>query len=152
MGHRKGHEYRHLSLNQSGYRIHRLLWRQFIPGNRLPPTLGRGLESRPARSHCTVGWHEEPLTCVVLSRDGRMAATTSWDAQVRLWDVTHERQLASTGGSLSGFWNASFSPDETRVAAGGATGYIKILDVGSGQEVLTLPGLDQFVAFLPDGD
>jgi len=74
-----------------------------------------------------------------ISPDGRFLAVASQQGYVRLWDMATLRPAATLGSFLIGAHSAAFSPDGTRLAAGGdADEAVKIWDVDSRQELLTL--------------
>ncbi len=90
---------------------------------------------------------------VAWSPDGRMLAVVS-SIGVYLYDSTTLGQpqfLESDVYVIS----VTFSPDGKLLAAGGAEGTIKLWDMASGQEILTLhrdtPQLIEHVTFSPDG-
>jgi WD40 repeat protein len=76
------------------------------------------------------------------------------EPEVLVLDAESGRQvcppLKGHTGALS---SLSFSPDGKRVATGGQAGTVKIWDVATGQETLTLKGIGVLtgLAFSPDG-
>jgi WD40 repeat protein/tRNA A-37 threonylcarbamoyl transferase component Bud32 len=107
-------------------------------------------------SPLNIGLDEEAMS-VAFSPDGGSLAVASWTS-VRLWD-------ARTGGLLHTFADhaavlrAVFSPDGRQVAAaldspeGGAAGIVKVWNVVTGQETVSIPEKSMhFTAeFSPDG-
>ena len=76
---------------------------------------------------------------VSISPDGKFVAVTSQRGYVRLWDLATWRPAATLGSFLIGTHSVSFSPDGTRLIAGGdGDEAIKIWDVDSRQELLNL--------------
>ena len=61
--------------------------------------------------------------------------------------------VALTGCVLSGVRSVAFSPDSTQLVNGGSGGTVRVYDVASGEERLTLRGHSDVVsvAFSPDG-
>ena len=91
----------------------------------LPPTAGPPL---------TLCRHVGPVAHLAFSPDGNWLATASYDNTVIIWDAADSR-----GGLTFRVDLTVFSPDGKRLATGGHM--VKIWDVASGQELLTLPGL-----------
>jgi WD40 repeat protein len=74
-----------------------------------------------------------------ISPDGKFVAVASQLGYVRLWDLATLRPAATLGSFLIGAHSVSFSQDGTRLMAGGdGDEALKIWDVGSRQELLTL--------------
>jgi WD40 repeat protein len=91
-----------------------------------------------------------------ISPDGQFLAVASQLGYVRLWEMATLRPVATFGGFLIGATSAAFSPDSTRLMAGGdADEAIKLWDVDSRQELITLEARsDNFFTakFSPDGN
>ncbi|MFD7713183.1 XRE family transcriptional regulator [Streptomyces sp. NPDC059786] len=104
--------------------------------------------------------HSEAVYSVAVRRDGRMAATASYDDTVRLWDTTepaHPRALAVLPGHAANVKPVAFSPDGRTLASGSDDRTIRIWDVTRPHHVTTvavLRGHRHFVdalAYSPDG-
>jgi RNA polymerase sigma factor (sigma-70 family) len=104
---------------------------------------------------------------MAVSPDGRWLASCSenpmderGDEAVRLWDLKTGREVKALPHGLLAIWDLAFSPDGSRLAAGGPEldrsppGRIRVWEVPSGKEVLTIETHTetvQPVAFSPDG-
>ena len=100
-----------------------------------------------------VGDHESAVTAAALSPDGRLAVSADAAGGVRLWDV--ERKRAQWSDGLPGpLWTVAFSPDGSRVAAGGhgdLDDRAFVWDVASGERIASFahedsPGAVEFTA------
>jgi len=91
-----------------------------------------------------------------ISPDGKFLAVASQLGYIRLWDLATLRPAATLGSFLIGAHSVSFSQDGTRLMAGGdGDEAIKIWDINSRQELLTLgASTDVFRTpkFSPDGN
>ncbi len=89
------------------------------------------------------------------SPDGRWFAAVSILGVGQLWDTASGRMHAPLQGFLQGTHSVAFSPDGQRLAIGSnGNEAIKLWDIESVQELLTLPGQGSMfnaTAFSPDG-
>ena len=112
----------------------------------------RELASGQALSSVPFNWRGR----AAFSWDGSQLAVPFAAGVVRLWDVPALKERAPLRGFLMGAHSAAFSPDGRRLAVGSA-GHesLKIWDLDSGLNVLTLPGEGGpcwETAFSPDGN
>ncbi|MEO5358015.1 MAG: protein kinase [Nitrospirae bacterium YQR-1] len=84
--------------------------------------------------------HEEPVTAVGLSADGRFAVSGSLDMTLRLWDTGSGTCLRVFHGHTGGILSASMLPDATLIISGSADKTVRIWDVKSGYCVHTFKG------------
>jgi eukaryotic-like serine/threonine-protein kinase len=93
------------------------------------------------------------VTTIAISPDGRHLAAGSFDALVKLWDLSRETPIA-TFPALAGASCVAFSPDGTQLAVASYTNDCVIYDVASCQEIRRLRGhlgSVTHVAFSPNG-
>ena len=107
--------------------------------------------------------HEDSVTSIAVTSDGRRAVTASRDASIRLWDLgsfellrTFDASLPTTPEHPYGNWIrcVTLTPDGRRVVAGSDDGLLRVWDLETGASLLSLPGHEWFiggVAVTPDG-
>ncbi len=93
---------------------------------------------------------------LAVSPDGRLVAAVTDRGHWLLFDAHKRELIASTRGHLGAAFNVAFSPDGKRlITSGGGREAVKVWDVNTRQELLTLPGSGSFLrvaAWSPDGD
>ena len=75
---------------------------------------------QPERSRSLTG-HTQQIQSIAFSQDGRLLATASWDATVRIWEVLTAQPVATLAGHSEHVCAVGFSPDD-RLLASGASG------------------------------
>jgi len=93
---------------------------------------------------------------LAVSPDGRLVAAVTDRGHWLLFDALARELIASTRGHGSASFDVAFSPDGKRlITSGGGREAVKVWDVSTRQELLTLPGSGSFLrlaAWSPDGD
>jgi len=96
--------------------------------------------------------HEAPVLSISFGPEGQRIVSSSMDGAVRVWNEAIKRDYMTLPSSH----HAAFSPDNKRlVSAGMNDNTIKVFDVVTGTEVMTLCGHSGrvwSVAFRPDGE
>jgi WD40 repeat protein len=98
----------------------------------------------------TFDGHRDMVSCVAFTPDGKRIASGA-DQCIKIWDATSGAVYSTLRGQPVG--TLAFSPDGKRIAASAGFGDvpIKVWDVATGQEMLTLPDCSDCVVFSPDG-
>ncbi len=98
--------------------------------------------------------HTSSVNAVSFSPDGKILASVSGDATIKLWEALTLQELRTLEGHTD-FTNAvTFSPNGKILASGSGDTTIKLWDVMTGQELKTLVGHTDYInslAFSPDG-
>jgi WD40 repeat protein/serine/threonine protein kinase len=101
--------------------------------------------------------HQQGVMGVAFSPDGRLLASCGSErnglGELKVWDAD-TGQVIRDLHHTRGVWCVAFSPDGRRLASGSFDQTVKLWDVASGQEALTLPGHFESVrslVFSPDG-
>jgi WD40 repeat protein len=69
---------------------------------------------------------------VSISRDGKRALSSTWEKDVRLWDLAKGKELGGFTMEKSFVNGAAVSPDAKLVACGGSDGVVRLCDPTSG--------------------
>jgi eukaryotic-like serine/threonine-protein kinase len=126
-------------------------------GTRIVATADRDIRvwnaDRPAVALTMTG-HEDDVTALSVSPDGRWIASGSNDRTVRLWSVATGRLAAVLVGHNASVGAVAFSPDSARLVSGGGDHTLRLWDVATQEPILVLQGHEAnvtAVAFTPDG-
>jgi WD40 repeat protein len=73
--------------------------------------------------------HTAPVNSIAFSADGSTFASGSWDATIRLWDVTTGELRKTLAGHTGGVTSVTFRADGTTLASGSMDGTILLWDL-----------------------
>jgi WD40 repeat protein len=78
----------------------------------VPPSLPLG--------HCSCSWqgHEDLVTAIAISPEGRYVASGGQDGMVKLWEISTGREAAALKGHVASVSALAFSPDGKKIATG----------------------------------
>jgi WD40 repeat protein/predicted Ser/Thr protein kinase len=106
------------------------------------------------QSRMTLRGHEELVSSVAFSPDGKRIVSGGYDNTLKVWDAESGGEVMTLRGHDNSGLSVAFSPDGKRIVSGSDDKTLKVWDAESGGEVMTLRGHQegvQSVAFSPDG-
>ncbi|KAF4017903.1 hypothetical protein G4228_009476 [Cervus hanglu yarkandensis] len=98
--------------------------------------------------------HQLGVVSVDISHTLPIAASSSLDAHIRLWDLENGKQIKSIDAGPVDAWTLAFSPDSQYLATGTHVGKVNIFGVESGKKEYSLDTRGKFIlsiAYSPDG-
>ncbi|XP_075569872.1 superkiller complex protein 8 isoform X1 [Pelecanus crispus] len=102
----------------------------------------------------TLEGHQLGVVSVDISHTGSIAASSSLDAHIRLWDLETGKQIKSIDAGPVDAWSLAFSPDSQYLATGSHVGKVNIFGVETGKKEYSLDTRGKFIlsiAYSPDG-
>ena len=79
--------------------------------------------------------HTALVTRVAFSPDGKMLASSSFDNNVKLWDISTRSELATLKGHSKGVYSIAFSPDGNRLASASGDHTVRLWIAATKDEV-----------------
>ena len=108
-----------------------------------------------ARERNILQGHEDRVTSVALSPDGKTIVSGGYDGTVRLWDITSGKAIGQPFTGHKDFViSVAFSPDGKTIVSGGEDKTVRLWDTSGkaiGQPFKGHEGIVTSVAFSPDG-
>ncbi|BBD59134.1 WD-repeat protein [Nostoc sp. HK-01] len=98
--------------------------------------------------------HDDSVTSVSFSPDGKTLASGSYDKTIKLWNLETGKEIRTLKGHDNTVRSVNFSPDGKTLASGSSDKTIKLWNLETGKEIRTFKGHDNYVmsvSFSPDG-
>eukprot|EP00116_Pleurobrachia_bachei_P000835 sb/3461097/ len=98
--------------------------------------------------------HQLGIVSVTINSAGTVAASSSLDSTIKLWDLDSSKQIKSIDAGPVDCWSVAFSPDGQYIGSGSHSGKINLFGIESGKLEQTLDTRGKFVmsiAYSPDG-
>jgi WD40 repeat protein len=89
--------------------------------------------------HTLIG-HQQPVSAIAFSPDGRQLVSSSFDKTIKLWDVNSGKCVKTLLGHRNRIWTVAFHPNGRKIASGGDDNHTKIWDLKQGRCTKTIVG------------
>jgi WD40 repeat protein len=125
-------------------------------GKTVALTLGEDgflLCSLPRQTSVRLTGHSDQGKWAAFSPDGRLLATASSDATIKLWEVVSGRELATLRGHLTGVSAVAIAPDGRTLVSIEPQQGLRFWDLPTLREVavVPMPTAGEWLQFAPDG-
>ncbi len=112
------------------------------------------IDLRNLKTYIDLPAHEEAITALATSPDGRHAASADRAGNILLWDMTADRPLRWLPGHDGAVGGLAFAPSAAFLASAGADATVRFWEVASGQELARLREEEgvRGVAYSPEGE
>jgi WD40 repeat protein len=107
----------------------------------------------PTCLHTLTG-HQQPVSSIAFSPDGRQLVSSSFDKTIKVWDTNSGKCLKTLLGHRSRIWTVAFHPNGRTIASGGDDNNTKIWDLKRGRCINTIVGHTNAILSIeltPDG-
>lgn len=140
--------------------MHHSLVRGLIIAITLAVSLQSAFADGPARTTLgprrVLGGHAFAVTDAAYSPDGTLAATTSWDKNIHLYDFLRGTRLGVFSGHTGAVAGVLFTPDGKTLISGSMDKTVKFWDVATRKEIGQIPAQSPVplyaIALSPDGN
>lgn len=108
----------------------------------------------PTCLHTLTG-HQQPVSAIAFSPDGRQLVSSSFDKTIKLWDTNSGKCVQTLLGHRNRIWTVAFHPNGTQIASGGDDNHTKIWDLERERCIKTIVGYTNAILSVklsPDGD
>jgi len=98
--------------------------------------------------------HQRTVNFVTYNPRGDLFASAGWDGRINILDAATVEPISSIKGISGAPLNIAFSPDSRRLASAGRFNGLRVYEVNSGRDLLSLSGqtAPTCVTFSPDGN
>jgi len=93
----------------------------------------------PTCLHTLTG-HQQPVSAIAFSPDGRQLVSSSFDKTIKLWDTNSGKCVKTLLGHRNRIWTVAFSPNGRQIASGGDDNHTKIWDLERERCIKTIVG------------
>jgi WD40 repeat protein len=98
--------------------------------------------------------HQDAVTSVAVTPDGRYVVSGSWDSTVRVWELATGKEVRRLTGHQGHVESVAVTPDGRYTVSGGNDATLRLWELGTGEEVRCFSGHKDgvtSVAVTPDG-
>lgn len=102
----------------------------------------------------TLGGHDDVVSCVAFTTDGKHLASASFDKTVRIWDVASRKPVQTLTGHSDFVYSVAFDPQGKWLVSSSKDRSVKMVDWTTGKSMFTFSGMNEdvlAVAVSPDG-
>jgi hypothetical protein len=98
--------------------------------------------------------HQDAVTSVAVTPDGRYVVSGSWDRTVRIWELATGKEVRRLIGQQGHVESVAVTPDGRYIVSGGNDATLRLWELATGEEIRRFAGHEghvRSVAVTPDG-
>jgi WD40 repeat protein len=142
----------HLTISPDGKYVLSTL-SKYSEGGKLPDEFLELWNISTGESLKTFKTHQEPITSIVITPDGKYALSGSWDTTIKQWDIQTGKEVRTLKGHLGIIATLEIGPNSKFIFSGSQDGTTRLWDISTGKEIAKFISFtdNEWIVITPEG-